>query len=192
VIKISNTAREKIKGFLKDRSPNDWGIRVRTQGSQFGFALENLSESPPTDSVVDCEGVKIVVDSQTSKMIDGGTVDFVDKEGAAGFTVDLPQVGSGFGGADSSNPQVQKVQDILTREINPSLAAHGGMARVVDVKENVVYLQFGGGCQGCSMIDTTVKQGIETRLKELMPEIVRVTDETDHTAGSNPYYKASR
>ena len=52
-----------------------------------------------------------------------------------------------------------------------------------------MYLSFGGGCHGCGLVDVTLKQGIETRLKELLPEIERVVDTTDHAAGTNPFYR---
>ena len=42
-----------------------------------------------------------------------------------------------------------KVRQILEKEINPSVAAHGGHVSLIDVQGNTVYLQLGGGCQGC-------------------------------------------
>ena len=49
-------------------------------------------------------------------------------------------------------------------------------------------LQFGGGCQGCGMIDVTLKDGIETTLIEQIPEIRAVKDITDHSIDENAYY----
>ena len=57
------------------------------------------------------------------------------------------------------------------------------------VKENRAYLSFGGGCHGCGMVDVTLKQGIEARIKELIPEIEEVVDVTDHASGENPFYR---
>jgi Fe/S biogenesis protein NfuA len=56
------------------------------------------------------------------------------------------------------------------------------------MKNSDVYLQFGGGCQGCGMIDVTLKEGIEKTLRSEIPEITEVVDVTDHTAGDNPYF----
>ena len=66
--------------------------------------------------------------------------------------------------------------------------AHGGRVRLVDVKDGQVYLAFGGGCHGCGLVDVTLKQGIERRIREAVPEVVGVVDTTDHSAGENPYY----
>ena len=68
------------------------------------------------------------------------------------------------------------------------MAAHGGTVNFVGVKENKVYLSFGGGCHGCGMVDVTLKHGIESRIKELVPEIEEVVDVTDHSTGENPFY----
>ena len=53
-------------------------------------------------------------------------------------------------------------------------------------------IELGGGCVGCGMVDVTLKQGIEVAMKELIPEITEVIDQTDHGSGDNPYYKPSK
>ncbi|MBI4617158.1 MAG: NifU family protein [Planctomycetes bacterium] len=86
-----------------------------------------------------------------------------------------------------------KVQSLLDEEINPSLAYHGGFVRLLEAsKDSKVFIQLGGGCQGCGMVDVTLKYGIETLLKERFPQITEVLDTTDHASGRNPYYTPSR
>ena len=75
-------------------------------------------------------------------------------------------------------------------EINPALASHGGEVSLVEVlDDNKVVLQFGGGCQGCSMIDVTLKDGVEKTLIENVPEITGIIDSTDHSHTENAYFK---
>jgi Fe/S biogenesis protein NfuA len=81
-----------------------------------------------------------------------------------------------------------RVQEIIDTMINPAVAGHGGWVELIDVQDNRVYLQMGGGCQGCGAADITLKAGIERLLKEEIPEIAEVLDTTDHAAGTNPYY----
>jgi Fe/S biogenesis protein NfuA len=81
-----------------------------------------------------------------------------------------------------------RVQELIESMINPAVAGHGGFVELVDVQDNRVYLQMGGGCQGCGAADVTLKQGIERLIKEEIPEVTEVLDATDHSAGSNPYY----
>ena len=87
-----------------------------------------------------------------------------------------------------STDLANKVQELLDSTINPAVAGHGGYVQLIDVRDNKVYLQLGGGCQGCGAADITLKAGIERLLKEELPEIEEVLDTTDHDAGTNPYY----
>jgi len=85
-----------------------------------------------------------------------------------------------------------RVQELIETSINPAVAGHGGYVELLDVKDNIVYLQMGGGCQGCGAADITLKAGIERLIKEEIPEIVEILDTTDHAAGANPYYTAGK
>ena len=88
----------------------------------------------------------------------------------------------------------ERITYILQSEINPGLAGHGGNCALVEVVEDVEHgltavLKFGGGCQGCSAIDVTLKQGVETTLKQHIPELTRVVDQTDHSQADGAYFK---
>ena len=84
------------------------------------------------------------------------------------------------------------IGDLLEREINPAVAAHGGFVELIDVKKNNVYIRLGGGCQGCGAADVTLKQGIEKAIRDLVPRVGEILDTTDHAAGRNPYYSPSK
>ena len=81
-----------------------------------------------------------------------------------------------------------RVQELIDSMINPAVAGHGGFVELIDVTDNRVYLQMGGGCQGCGAADVTLKSGIERLIKEEIPEVTEVLDTTDHASGQNPYY----
>ena len=87
-----------------------------------------------------------------------------------------------------SDDLMTRVQELIDSTINPAVAGHGGFVQLVEVKDNKVYLQMGGGCQGCGAADVTLKAGIERLIKEELPEIEEVLDSTDHASGTNPYY----
>ena len=84
-----------------------------------------------------------------------------------------------------------RVQEVLDRSINPSVAAHGGRVALIGVQGNTIFLQLGGGCQGCGQADVTLKQGIEVEIRAKVPEVGDILDTTDHAAGRNPYYAPS-
>lgn len=85
-----------------------------------------------------------------------------------------------------------KVQQLLDTVINPAVAGHGGSVELIDVKDNKVFLQLSGGCQGCASSTATLRMGIERLIKEQIPEIQEVVDATDHAAGTNPYFTADQ
>jgi len=97
-----------------------------------------------------------------------------------------------FEGLPSEGDLKWAIGDLLTREINPAVAQHGGFVELIDVKRNNVYIRLGGGCQGCGAADVTLKQGIEKAIRELAPRVGEILDTTDHGAGSNPYYSPGK
>lgn len=82
----------------------------------------------------------------------------------------------------------REIRSLLDREINPSLASHGGKVELVELKGDAAFLKMSGGCQGCGSAKITMKSGIEKAIKARFPQIRDIVDVTDHEAGENPYY----
>ncbi len=82
---------------------------------------------------------------------------------------------------------IRKLENLFDEQVRPALAAHGGNVEIVDLDNNVLFLRLQGGCQGCSSSSATLKQGIQTLVKQNFPEITDVVDITDHESGDNPY-----
>lgn len=80
------------------------------------------------------------------------------------------------------------INELFEMHINPALASHGGYVRLVKVEERDVHLEMGGGCQGCAASQATLRQGIESAIREAVPQVREIVDATDHAAGVNPYY----
>lgn len=81
-----------------------------------------------------------------------------------------------------------KVNEILEKEINPQVAAHGGFIKLLEVKGNNVFVEMGGGCQGCASSQATLKQGVQASFRRAIPQIGAIYDITDHASGKNPYF----
>ena len=77
------------------------------------------------------------------------------------------------------------VQQLLDKEVNRSIANHGGKISLVDVRESKLFITMSGGCQGCASSQVTLRQGLEVMVKRVAPEIL---DATDHAAGKQPFY----
>ncbi|MEX1073853.1 MAG: NifU family protein [Burkholderiales bacterium] len=81
------------------------------------------------------------------------------------------------------------VQALLDKEVNRSIAGHGGKISIVDVREGNLFIAMSGGCQGCGSSQVTLRQGFEVMVRRVAPEIVEIVDTTDHAAGERPFYR---
>ena len=86
-------------------------------------------------------------------------------------------------------PLIERVEYQLQATINPQLASHGGKVSLMEITDDgFAILQFGGGCNGCSMVDVTLKEGIEKELLATFPELKGVRDLTEHQRGEHSFY----
>jgi len=81
------------------------------------------------------------------------------------------------------------VQELLDREVNRSIAAHGGRISIVDLRDGNLIIAMSGGCQGCAASQVTLRQGFEVMVRRVAPEIGDIIDTTDHAAGEKPFYQ---
>lgn len=80
------------------------------------------------------------------------------------------------------------IEQLLDREVNPSIAAHGGKISVVKVANGVLSIAMSGGCQGCASSTATLRDGFETMARRVAPELTHIIDTTNHAAGTDPFY----
>jgi Fe-S cluster biogenesis protein NfuA len=83
-------------------------------------------------------------------------------------------------------------QRVLDAEVNPSIAAHRGRVTVVSTGNGWVRVRLEGGCQGCSLAEVTIRQGIEPLLRARLPGVTGVADATDHGAGTDPFFSPEK
>ncbi len=84
----------------------------------------------------------------------------------------------------------EDIADLFNDEINPALASHGGFIRLLKIEGHDVFLEMGGGCQGCAASAATMRNGVENAIRRIAPQVRRVIDATDHAMGANPYYRS--
>ncbi len=91
---------------------------------------------------------------------------------------------------DRTDEEVRAVvQELLDREVNRSIAGHGGKISIVDVRDGNLFIAMSGGCQGCAASQVTLRQGFEVMARRVAPEIVDILDTTDHASGTKPFYQ---
>lgn len=77
-------------------------------------------------------------------------------------------------GKSNLSTDEKTIVDLLEREIRPAVAMDGGDITFDRFEDGVVYLHLQGSCAGCPSSTMTLKMGIETRLKELIPAVKEV------------------
>ncbi len=82
-----------------------------------------------------------------------------------------------------------RIKEMINFEINPMLREHEGSVELVSFAAGEAKMKFAGSCQGCAASALTIQLGVEKRLKAMIPQVEKVTDVTDHSAGTNPYYQ---
>lgn len=191
MLTFTDAAREMIRTFMAEGFVDNPALRVAVaNGSPFAPEYEiTLVEAEPEDgdAVLDAGGFTVLVDRESASRLEGATVDYVERDAVSGFEVRNPRL-EAAGAAARTGPIAERVQRVLDERINPGVAAHGGHITLVGVQENVVYLEMGGGCQGCGLARVTLRQGVERMIREAVPEVVEIRDVTDHAAGENPFY----
>ncbi len=190
MLTITDVARKKVVALMEQEERKSLALRVSIQGRgpggfQYDLGFVEKDEQKDDDIVVDGGGFDILVDKASAPDLDGSTLDYVEGTAESGFKVENPN-------PLWTDATAQKVQEVLDSKINPGVAAHGGFVALLDVKDGTAFIKLGGGCQGCGMVDVTLKQGIEVMIKEQVPEITQIIDATDHAGGKNPYYQPSK
>jgi Fe-S cluster biogenesis protein NfuA len=167
----------------------------------FAFLSKEAAESSPlAERLFEIDGITRVVISHDQITINkSAQADWpaIGKSiGAAiraHLATDDPAVSdAAWNNVPSSEELREQVRQVLDTEINPSIAGHGGVVTLIDVKDNQVFIQMGGGCQGCGQADVTLKFGIENSIRAAVPGVGDILDVTDHAAGRNPYYTPSK
>lgn len=101
--------------------------------------------------------------------------------------LEAPRTAGAWGRTDAEVRAV--VQELLDRQVNRSIAAHGGQISIVDVRDRNLFVAMSGGCQGCAASQVTLRHGFEVMVRRVAPEIVDIVDTTDHAAGKKPFYE---
>lgn len=194
MLTFTDAARERVLSFI-EQEENPVALRISVQpGSplapQYELLLVDESDQQPSDAVIEADGFRVFVDEASAEKLEGATVDWVETAHGGGFQIENPNV-KPVGSEPPTGELAEKIVQFMEAEIDPAVAAHGGKISLVDVRDNVVYVQLAGGCQGCGLAAVTLRQGVERLLRENFPEITDVIDVTDHSMGANPYYQAS-
>ena len=192
MITISEQAQVHFGKLLKDQIEGT-NIRVFVVNPGTPKAECGVSYCPPDaveseDQILNFNGFDAVVDSESAPYLVEAQIDFVTDQMGSQLTLKAPNAKAKKVASDA--PLIERVEYLIESEINPQLAGHNGKITLLKVTdEGEAVIQFGGGCNGCSMVDVTLKQGIEKQmLDQFEGELKAVVDATEHQSGEHSYY----
>ena len=192
MITISDTAQAHF-GELLSNQPESTAIRVFVVNPGTANAECGVSYCPPealedTDQKFEYQGFFAVIDAQSVPFLDEASIDYVTDKMGSQLTLKAPN--AKMRKVDEDASLADRVDYFIQSEINPKLASHGGQVTLMEITDDgIAVLQFGGGCNGCAMVDVTLKEGIEEELLEIFAsELTAVKDMTEHQAGEHSYY----
>ncbi|WP_371187871.1 Fe-S biogenesis protein NfuA [Thalassotalea maritima] len=192
MIKISDTAQEHFVKLLSQQAEGTC-IRVFVVNPGTAQAECGVSYCPPEaieedDIRIEYNGFAALVDKDSERFLEDAEIDFVSDQMGSQLTLKAPNAKLRKVADDA--PLYDRVNYFIQSEVNPQLAGHGGECQLMEITEDgYAILQFGGGCNGCSQIDLTVKEGVEKQLIAMMgDEIKGVRDVTEHQRGEHSYY----
>jgi Fe/S biogenesis protein NfuA len=198
IITITPEALAKL-AELRDTEPDADRLGLRLEiisgpGEEFKYDLsfDVVTKAAFADEVrthtADGVSMKVIVAANSIELLQGATLDHSE---SAGLVIRNPNkpLAPMVEGLVRDDEMSALVETVISTEVNPALAAHGGFVTFVGHdNEGTAYLTMGGGCHGCSMSRMTMLEGVQTMLLEQVPGLERVRNLTDHTTGENPFY----
>ena len=141
----------------------------------------------PDDMIINLDLINVNLEKRSLPFLKDAEVNFDNDTFGGQLTIKAPN--ARVPNISSDSPVEDRINYVIYNEINPMLESHGGEVSLIEFNDNgEAVLQFGGGCQGCGMVDVTLKDGIEKTLVEQIPEVTGVKDTTDHSIDDNAYY----
>jgi len=193
MVTVSESAQSYLAQLVQNQEVDGMGVRMfvsqpGTKNAETCLAYCQPEDFVDDDEVVQLEGFKLYIEKKSIPYLEEAYVDYAEEKMGGQLTIKAPN--AKMPKIDANSTLEERIKYMLVTDINPGLASHGGEVSLVELTEdNVAVLKFGGGCQGCSAVSITLKDGVESRLLEVIPELAGVRDATDHTVTENAYYK---
>jgi Fe/S biogenesis protein NfuA len=193
MVTITEPAQEYLAELLKKQDCEGIGIRVfildpGTPKAETCISFCRPGEEKAEDERKSYEHFDAWVEKRSIPFLEDAVVDYAKDSMGGQLTIKAPN--SRLPKIRDDSPLEDRINYVLYNEINPSLASHGGVVSLEEiVDDSIAVLKFGGGCQGCGMVDVTLKEGVEKTLIEQVPGLTGVRDVTDHSNRENAYFQ---
>ena len=191
MIEISKTAQKYFINLLEQQDEPGLGLRLRvlnpgTPQADCEILFCTESEAGLDDETSRYDGFNLYLAAGNNDWLTEAEIGFEETPTGGQLLIKAPNI-KGHAPQDNA-PLSERVAWVVDNEINSMVASHGGKVTLQGITAaGEAVLEFGGGCHGCSMVDVTLKNGVEKALLSQFQELVAVLDATDHSTGENPY-----
>jgi len=192
MINITESAQEYLTDLLEKQEVEGISVRIfildaGTPRAETCISFCRPGEEKDDDEVKNYKTFKTFIEQRSIPFLEDAVVDFQKDSMGGQLTIKAPN--SRLPKISDDSTVEDRVNYVLYNEVNPGLAAHGGHVSLEEIfEETIAILRFGGGCQGCGMVDVTLKDGVEKALLSQIPQLTEVRDVTDHSITENAYY----
>lgn len=193
IIKITKTAEDYLAKLIEEKNESDTAVRIfisdpGTPNAETCLAYCKPDDLTQSDVLISLPKLSVYVEERSIPFLKDAEVNFDTDNFGGQLTIKSPN--SRLPNISSDSPLEDRVNYVIYNEINPMLETHGGVVSLMEITDDkYAVLQFGGGCQGCGMVDVTLKDGIEKTLLDTLPELSGIKDMTDHSIDDHAYYK---
>jgi len=171
------------------------GEPLAPPGRHHYMSADEARGNPIAEAVLAVPGVQeAMIEHDSVLVLRRDAVSWDDLEDRVAYAISTGlqahATGAVAAGPELSDDGIYEIVDrMFQREVNPAVAQHGGRIELIDVQDGTVVVRMMGGCQGCGMANVTLRQGIESQLRRVIPQLRGIQDITDHAAGETPYFK---
>ena len=193
IVNITESAEKYLAKLIEDKNEPNLAVRIfisdpGTPKAETCLAYCKPEEAMKDDEILILNSLKVHIEKRSIPFLADAEVNYDNDTFGGQLTIKAPN--ARLPNISPDSPPEDRINYVIYNEINPMLESHGGEVSLLEFTDKgEAILQFGGGCQGCGMVDVTLKDGIEKTLLEQIPELKSVKDSTDHSLDDNAYYK---
>ena len=193
IVNITESAEKYLAKLIEDKNELNLAVRIfisdpGTPKAETCLAYCKPEEAMKDDEILNLNSLKVHIEKRSIPFLVDAEVNYDNDTFGGQLTIKAPN--ARLPNISPDSPPEDRINYVIYNEINPMLESHGGEVSLLEFTDKgEAILQFGGGCQGCGMVDVTLKDGIEKTLLEQIPELKSVKDSTDHSLDDNAYYK---
>ncbi|QJC37743.1 hypothetical protein GJU03_01070 [Enterobacteriaceae endosymbiont of Donacia bicoloricornis] len=191
MLQITQSAQEYFFKLLSKKDKNvciKISVLIKNNIFKGNISFCDIQKIKNNDIKLNFKNMNIFIDFDSSKFLENIKIDFIKKKLSTKLEFIVVN-NKKINNYKKIKNLKRDINNFLKNIINPKLFNHGGFIILKNITiNNILLLEFHGGCQGCSMSNYTLKNWIEKEIIRNFPNIKGVYDVTFHKKNKLSYY----